>query len=307
MPFADRPRGRSAAAKPPHSAGLYRAPAFALGEWLGRIAPLKVTRFLAGLAGSLYAWTHSTRVEVVHRNLRLLDPAFSRRDAQRVYAEFGRTLADYFYIGTRPASNAIQIISRTTGHEHLEEARRLGRGALVVTAHFGLFELGGLMMAQAGGQNAVLSFPEPSPALTAWRAAFRRQWGVDTIEIGPDSFAFLQIAERLRRGEFVATLVDRPNPAGDVEVKLPGGPARFSTGILLLAAHGGWPVIPATMARQADGTYHSRVFPPIEIRDRGSRDETLRFYSQQIADAFVSVLRDYPTQWYQFVPLAPEP
>jgi KDO2-lipid IV(A) lauroyltransferase len=267
------------------------------------VLPLWLARRLAGLGGRLYAWTHPGRVGLVHRNLKLLDPALPRRRAARVYVEFAQTMADYFHLGAQPGGKATQIVSRTTGHEHIDEARRRGRGGIVVTAHFGLFELGGLMLAQAGLRATVLTYPEPSAALTAWRADYRRRWGVDTLEVGPDPFAFIEIAQRLRRGEFIATLVDRPAPGADVPVNFPGGLTRFSTGILLLAAHGGQPVIPALMARVADGTYHSWVFAPLEIRDRGSREETLRFYSQQLADVFLPVLREYPEQWYQFVPL----
>lgn len=293
-------------APPPHSARLYHAPGFAFGAWAGRVLPLRWSRALAGLAGSLYAATHPARVDLVHRNLRLLDPALPRSRARRVYAEFARTLADYFHLGAQPAGKAMRIISRVTGHEHLDAARRNGRGGIVVTAHFGLFELGALMLAQAGMRATVLTFPEPSAALTAWRAEFRRRWGADTLEVGPDPFAIIEIAGRLRRGEFIATLVDRPTPGSDVPVRFPGGTTRFSTGILLLAAHGGHPVIPALMARGADGSYHSRVFAPLEIRERGSREETLRFYSQQLADIFLPVLREHPEQWYQFVPLGTE-
>jgi KDO2-lipid IV(A) lauroyltransferase len=278
---------------------------FDVGAWLARHFPLSVLRVLAGWAGSLYALTHPKRVAVVQRNLRLLDASLKKKSARRVYREFGKTLADYFYIGTRPPEQAVRMISQIDGVEHLRQARELGKGALVVTAHFGLFELGGLLLAQHGFSSVVLTYPEPSRALTEWRAAFRRRWKVDTIEIGTDSFAFLQIAERLRRGEFVATLIDRPHPTDSTPVSLPNGTAHFSAGILLLAAHGGVPVIPATMSRQSDGSYHSRVFPPLYIRERDSRAETLRFYSRQIADTLLPVLCAHPEQWYQFVPLAP--
>jgi lauroyl/myristoyl acyltransferase len=289
----------------PHSVGLYRAVMFDAGAWLARCFPLGVIRALAGLAGCLYALTHPKRVEIVQHNLQLLDASLAKKSARRVYREFGKTLADYFYIGTRPPEKALRIVSKSEGLEHFRSAHELGKGALVVTAHFGLFELGGLLVAQMGIPCAVLTYPEPSRALTEWRTAFRRRWNVDTIEIGTDSFAFLQIAEQLRGGKFVATLIDRPHPTDSTPVSLPNGTAHFSAGILLLAAHGGVPVIPATMSRQADGTYHSRIFPPVFIQERGSRAETLRFYSQQIADTFLPVLCADPEQWYQFVPLAP--
>lgn len=199
----------------------------------------------------------------------------------------------------------MRIIAQIDGLEHLHNAHRLGRGALIVTAHFGLFELGGLLLAHHGFPTTVLTYPEPTRDLTDWRASFRRRWKVDTLEIGADSFAFLQIAERLRHGQFVATLIDRPHPTDNTQVSLPHGTAYFSTGILLLAAHGGVPVIPATMARRADGAYHAQIFAPLSVELRGSRAETLQVYSQRIADTLLPVLCAYPEQWYQFVPLSP--
>jgi lauroyl/myristoyl acyltransferase len=65
-------------------------------------------------------------------------------------------------------------------------------------------------------------------------------------------------------------------------------------------------VIPATMVRRADGAYHAQVFAPLMIKPRGSRTETLQYYSRQIADTISPVLCAYPEQWYQFVPLSPE-
>jgi lauroyl/myristoyl acyltransferase len=155
-----------------------------------------------------------------------------------------------------------------------------------------------------GYDAVVVTYPEPSEALSRWRAAFRAGWKVDTLEIGEDSFAFLHIAERLRRGAFVASLIDRPHPTDSTPVLLPHGTAHFSSGILLLAAHGGVPVIPATMVRRADGAYHAQVFAPIRVEARGSRNDTLGFYSQQITDTLRPVLCAYPEQWYQFVPVA---
>ena len=278
---------------------------FDAGAWLARRFPLGLIRALAGLAGWLYAFTHPQRVAVVQRNLQLLNASLKRRSARRVYREFGKTLADYFYIGTRSPEEAARIITKSEGLDYFRTAHEQGKGALVVTAHFGLFELGGLMLAQMGIPSTVLTHPEPSRALTEWRAAFRRRWNVDTLEIGTDNFAFLQIAERWRRGQFVAALIDRPHPTDNTPVSFPNGTAHFSAGILLLAAHGGVPVIPATMSRRSDGTYHSRIFPPIFIQERDSRAETLRFYSQQIAATLLPVLCAHSEQWYQFVPLSP--
>jgi KDO2-lipid IV(A) lauroyltransferase len=278
---------------------------FDAGAGLASIFPLAFLRALAGFAGSLYALTHPARVAIVERNLKLLDASLGTRSARRVYSEFGKTMADYFHIGTRPPEKAIRIVGKRDGEEHLHAVQAMGKGGLIVTAHFGLFELGGLLLNQCGFRSVVLTYPEPSEALTRWRASFRQRWGVETLEVGTDSFAFLKIAEQWREGKFVAALIDRPHATDQTPVTLPNGTSAFSTGILLLAAHQGVPVIPATMVRDDNGFYHAQILEPILIQPQASRTETLRIYSQQIADRLIPLLQTHPGQWYQFVPITP--
>src|SRR5271170_6959389 len=116
-----------------HSAALYRASMFSCGAWLARWLPLSVTRAVAGLAGRLYALAHPSRVAGVRRNLQLLNAAITRQTARELYGEFGKTLADYFYIGTRPPAEAVKIIKETEGYAHFERLRREGTGAVIVT------------------------------------------------------------------------------------------------------------------------------------------------------------------------------
>lgn len=286
-----------------HSAALYRASMFSAGAWLARWLPLSLTRAMAGFMGKLYAITHPARVACVQKNLQLLNAAISKTDAQRLYGEFGKTLADYFHISSRTPIESVKIIREKVGYEHLERLRAEGRGALIVTGHLGLFELGGLLSAHQGFPTAVLTLPEPSGGLTAWRALARQRWNVKTIEVGADSFVFLDIGRQLREGFLVAALIDRPNAPEPSPVTFPNGTAHFSSGVLLVAEQAHVPVIPAAMVRQADGFYRAEIFTPIWIEPHGTRAETLQFYSQQIADTLLPTLCAHPEQWYQFVPL----
>ncbi len=276
---------------------------FSCGAGLARWLPLRITRLLAGFLGMLYGLTHPSLVTRVHKNLQLLDAAIARKSARQLCLEFGKTLADYFYIGTRSPAEAVKLVDQKVGYPHLEQLREQGSGALIVTAHLGLFELGGLLTAYHGLPAAVLTLPEPSGALTAWRAHFRRRWQVDTIEVGSDNFAFIAIARRLREGCFVAALIDRPTSPEPSRVTLPNGIAHFSAGILLIAEQCRVPVVPAIIVRRPNGYYRAEVFKPIWIESRGTRAETLQFHTQQIADTLLPALRAYPEQWYQFVSL----
>ncbi|MFH1066286.1 MAG: MMPL family transporter [bacterium] len=293
------------ARRPHYSAAFYRAGWFAAAESAARWIPRRWLRGLAKLAGFFYAWTHPAKVAVVRRNLALTSPpSVSFREACRVYQNFGANLADYFYVSSRPRKQAAQIISERMGYDHLKKTHEAGRGALLVTVHLGLFELGGLLMQEFGFPTAALTFPEPSRELTQWRAAYRRRWGVETIEVGEDEFAFFEILRQLRQGKFIAAPLDRPGDFQSVEVTFPGGRVRFASGVLLIALAAQCPVIPSTIVAKADGSYRIEAHPPLELKPRGSREETLHFYAQKIADVILPTLCQYRTQWYQFVSLS---
>jgi KDO2-lipid IV(A) lauroyltransferase len=159
-------------------------------------------------------------------------------------------------------------------------------------------------MAQLGLPMTALTLPEPSTALTEWRAAFRARWGVKTIIVGNDSFSVLDIVRSLQSGAFVASLADRPYDGNNVPVDLPHGRIRFSTGPVLLALLAGCPIVPVGITRQPDGLYHieARAYIMPRWQPEG-REETLRRYTEEVAAALVPLFAAYPEQWYHFAPL----
>jgi KDO2-lipid IV(A) lauroyltransferase len=281
---------------------------YAFGAFVGRLVPRSVAQFIGGSISLLYARLQPERVTIVQRNLALIEPdGVSPELARSVFRDFGRTMGDYFHLAGRSAEDALKLVSEHIGFEHFETVRQLGRGGLLLTPHLSFFELGGAA-AHANGFNIVaLTAPESTPALTAWRAAYRARWGVETVEIGSgeDQFIFLEVARHLDAGRFVAALVDRPNSSKTSPVTLPGGSAEFSGAILLLAMARQCPVLPVTTERLADGTYRVEAHEPFFV-ERGERGDTaamLQRNCQRLADVFAPVIRRCPSQWFHFVPL----
>jgi hypothetical protein len=69
----------------------------------------------------------------------------------------------------------------------------------------------------------VLTQPEPDARLTELRQASRARWGVETLVVGEDAFAFIEIIKRLQEGATVALLVDRPPAPTAVTVNCSAG------------------------------------------------------------------------------------
>jgi len=274
----------------------------------------RVFRFLGrgfyGRVARAVAWTyavtqHGVR-ETVRKNLALLTKEPVRDgDAVRVFTTYGSTIADYVAVGNMPKERAAALCVESHGAEHLEEAMRAGKGAILATGHFGFFEYGALLLGHMGYPVTVVTLSEHTRELTEWRAAFRRRWGAETIEIGPDAFSSLRVVQTLNRGGFAAMLADRPFGGPTVPIDLPNGRVAFSSSPALLAWMAECPVIPVAISRREDGFYRIVSKPCIwPRRFGGEREPAVEAASRAIAESLFEEIVRTPHQWYQFVPVA---
>ena len=116
------------------------------------------------------------------------------------------------------------LFGEWTGWEHFEKAQAQKRGVLLLTPHLGNWEFGGPLLTQRGVNLQVITLAEPGNGFTELRQASRARWDIDTLVIGEDPFAFVEIIRRLEAGATVALLVDRPPAASSVMVELFGRP-----------------------------------------------------------------------------------
>lgn len=252
-----------------------------------------------------YAVTQHGVRETVRRNLELLTKSpVSSGDAIRVFTAFGATIADYVAIGNMEESEAAKWCAESLGEEHLREARRHGRGAILATGHYGFFEFGALLLGRMGYPVAVVTLSEHTPELTGWRARFRRRWGAETIEIGADAFSSLRVVQAVNEGGFAAMLADRPSNGPSVPIDLPNGRIAFSSSPALMAWLADCPVIPVTILRRKDGLYRIVSRPCVWPRQfTGNREECVAAATRDIAASLFEDIAREPHQWYQFVPV----
>ena len=152
----------------------------------------------------------------------------------------------------------------------------------------------------------ILTQAEPDDGLTDLRKAARARYGVDTLIIGDDGFAFVEVIKQLQVGADLAVSLDRPPDRGGVPVEFFGHPFEASLAAAELARASGCALIGVTIVRRPDG-YAVKVLPEF-IYDRknlGNR-EARRELTQQILRAFEPEIRKDIEQWYQFTPIWPQ-
>jgi KDO2-lipid IV(A) lauroyltransferase len=175
-----------------------------------------------------------------------------------------------------------------------------------VTTHLGNWEFGGPLLIERGIKLHVVTLTEPGQGFTQLRQQFRARWGIETLVIGDDTFAVVEVIKRLQDGATVALLVDRPPPSSAVTVKLFGRPFRASVAAAELARASGCAVVPVVLPRTPAG-YIAHVMPELRY-DRAAlgKREYREEFTAEMMRAFEPAIRQYLTQWYHFVPIWPD-
>ncbi len=277
-----------------------------MGVSLARALPRGLAVTLARGLSRAYVALCSRRREVVVQNL--LPPldgdvAAARRVMKSLYRNFARKVVDLWrYEAGKPIAG---MFREWTGWEHFVAARSTGRGILLLTPHLGNWEFGAPLLAERGVNLVVITLEEPQSHLTELRQAARARWGIETIVIGGDPFAFVEVIRRLESGAVVALLIDRPPAASSVSIELFGRKFDASIAAAELARACGCVLLPVFLPLCNRG-YAAHVLAEIpydraKLRSREAR----RHLTQQIVRAFEPVIRQHLDQWYHFVPIWP--
>lgn len=271
---------------------------------MARILPFSTSKWIAKNGAAAYWRLAPHRKKIVMENLL---PVFDGNAAaaavasRDLFTEFALKLVDLWrYEGGR---NSAGWFLGWKGWETFAAAKARGRGVLFVSPHLGNWELGGAFMSDKNHSLLVLTQEEPDPRLTAMRKAIRAGYGVETLVVGNDMFAFVEIIKRLNSNATVALLVDRPAAQTSVVVDLFGRKFRASIAAAEIARASGCAILPTIIVRRNDG-YLAEILPEVTY-DRatiGSRDERVRL-TQEILRAFEPSFRQYASQWYHFVPI----
>jgi KDO2-lipid IV(A) lauroyltransferase len=259
-------------------------------------------RLVIGAVMGLYRSPHAA----VDRNLaRILgEPADSlrvRAARWRMFHLFGRAWVDLFRFAQLDAASSAAQVSELAGQEHLDAARARGKGVILLTAHLGCWELGGVFLRQLNLPLSVVYVPDAFADVESARRTLRRASGVDEIPIQPqDSLASLPVLRALRENRVVAMQGDRDfNDRGEW-FDFFGAAAPFPTGPFHLARMTGAALVPCFIAYSGDGKFTLDLEPMITVESTAHREADVRAAMQRWLPTLENALRRWPLQWFTF-------
>ena len=230
-----------------------------------------------------------------------------RRLASEMVASHFRAWVDFMHFATRPPEDAARLVEGVVGYSRIVEGRLRGQGVLLLTAHLGNWEVGGLMLAQVNQPIHVVLVPDIFPGVERERRRLHARCGVTEIRVDHSFVPTLSVLRALGENGIVAMQGDRDFDNTGIAVPFFGRDAFFPRGPLRVAMASGAVVLPAFIVGLPDGRYRAIVEEPLPIVTAGDRDAALRANLLTYVALLERYVRRYPEQWYCFFPFWDDP
>jgi len=216
--------------------------------------------------------------------------------ARAVFENLGRTAVDVAR-SSRLFSADGEPRFRLVGLECIREAHARGKGVLLLTGHFGPWELLVAAAALRYGPIHIVARPLDNPRLDDLITALRERGGNRVIRKREAVQAILQA---LRRGETVGILIDQHiSEREGVVVPFFGRPASTASAPALLALRSGAAVLPAGIVREPGrGRYRITVGPEVPVRRSGDLRADLVENTARFNRAIEAMIRERPDHWF---------
>jgi len=183
-----------------------------------------------------------------------------------------------------------------TGEEHLFKALDTGKGAVLITAHAGNWEILNARLGIAGIPMSIAVRNVYDPRIDTIATGLRSRFNTEVIHRGSDAGRRLFVA--LKSNRVNGLLIDQDiHDLPGIFVPFFGRPAYTPLGAATLALRAECPMIPAFAFRRPDGSHLVEVHPPLPKPEEGSFDEQVRQLTATATTAIESQIRAHPEQW----------
>ena len=305
-PSASEPRGRKRKViRPARSKKglLARAEYVFIRSLLGffRLLPFPLAfRVGEALGWLLYHCDRSHR-RIGLTNLALAFPHKSEAERRQILREslynLGRLVAEFCHMHTLTKDNISRRV-RFADFAQWQEllARGQNTGALILTGHFGNWELLAYAHACYGFPVHIIHRRLRNGLIDDLIVRERERCGNRVIH---KTTAGIEVFRAIRQKALVVAAIDQ-NASGRMGAFVPffSRLASTSTGLAGLALASNVPVVPAFLIRE-DGTWRHRivVLPPVEPVRTGDQAADLRATTAKFTEVFQQMVERYPDHW----------
>jgi len=254
-------------------------------------------RAIGNCLGSLFYVLSARYRNVALNNLRAAfgdekSEAEIRAIAKQVFRHFSRGAVEFFYLLALKREQVDSMID-VDGLEHIDSALAEGKGCIVITAHYGNWELLARKLVIRGYKVNVIARDSDDPGMTGTTTRIRESGGYQVFDKDQPLIGAMRA---LRRNEVLGILPDQNDSRG-IFAPFFGRPVATATGPAMFSLKSGAPLVPMFAPRLPDGKYKATAYPRIDFTPTGNEEADTQALTALINLAIEREVRAHPNQW----------
>ena len=256
-------------------------------------------KYIGNVLGAIIYYLIPIRKKVVLKNLKMAFPKKSEKEIRKIakmnYVHFATLIFEILGMDSFSREEISSFLKFSDYHK-FEKRIREGKAMLLLTAHFGNWELGATVFGiQFDRVVYVLAKQQSNSKINDWINRNRETFGNKVIPLGS---SVRDLYKAVKLGGIVGVVGDQRGPKENPRVDFMGIPTAVYTGTAAIALKTNTPIIVVICIKQPDSTYIGTV-EEIDLNEfSGSDEEKVVAISQKYMDILTKYVREYPEQWF---------
>jgi KDO2-lipid IV(A) lauroyltransferase len=253
----------------------------------------RLASLLARLTFDFLKIRRSYVVKTLEERLALEENAATRL-ARKVYFNFVLNACEMAGLKFMSANELRQKIE-CRDLANLEQALSRKKGAIIISGHFGLWELVPPWLVQKGFPVTVVVRRQNNPEVDRWMEDMRQRLGPLTTDSG---YGMREILKSLRKGHILALMVDQDNGKQGIFVNFLDKWASAPTGPAAISLRTGAPIVPLALFPDYNGRHQLKIWEPIFPENFNDSIEGQQKLTAAYSRFVEEMVRNLPEQWF---------
>ncbi len=262
--------------------------------------PHKYILSLGRLLGRLIYFADVPHRRIVRRNLQFVYPEWTperiKETSLRVFQNIGMTFIEICQIACLPKDNLL-LRTRVRGQKILLDAIKGNKGAILISAHLGNWEIvAPFLSANIGKRASMVGRRLRVRRINHLISGLRTRFGATVID---KEAGMPKMMRAIREGKMLGIMLDQGTQSSmGVKVNFFDRAVTATHAPALIALRCRCPVVPIFGVREIDGSLKIIVESPLKLKRTKDLKVDLKVNTQLMVNAIEKAVRAYPEQWF---------
>jgi len=274
--------------------GFITVKSFSMFLWC---IPLKPALWMGRRMGDIVYYANLKRRMIAYANLKAAFPERTQYELKKInrahFENLGMNVIELLKLPFM-AKDFLKGRVKLENADRIKSSLEKGKGVIVLTAHFGNWEIASLAASLNGYTMSVFAREQKYERLNDLLNQFRQSTGCKVITKG---FSVKDIIRTLNNNGIVAMLSDQDAGASGVFVNFFNRPASTAPGIVVFSLKTGADILPSFIWRIEAGNHIASAGEAFRLINTGNKENDVKENLQKIADILEDYIKKFPEQW----------